>query len=220
LCFFFNRFFFQFHLLILSWFKIGFHNLFWFAFYYIIPVSWRGSRVCQVNQVDPDYFFNFLIDFFKFHPLTLNLLKIKLLNLQCFETRPGPAGRPGAGTRPGWWKNSISHDPVWPSGLTGDPAKPGQKPGCNPLTFFFFTKTTPFWIFFKIGIDPADPAKTRWPGQNPEPGPWTGPGSKTLLICFDLLFMVLSWSHDLVYGLIGEPEMTRIDLIYCSLDVY
>jgi hypothetical protein len=25
-----------------------------------------------------------------------------------------------------------------------DPARPGQKPGCNPLTFFFFTKTTSF----------------------------------------------------------------------------
>jgi hypothetical protein len=25
----------------------------------------------------------------------------------------------------------------------------------------------PFWIFFKIEIGPADPVKTRWPGQNP-----------------------------------------------------
>jgi hypothetical protein len=23
---------------------------------------------------------------------------------------------------------------------------------------------------------------TRWPGQNPEPGPWTGPGLKTMHI--------------------------------------
>jgi hypothetical protein len=40
----------------------------------------------------------------------------------------------------------------------------------------------PFWIFFKIEIDSADPVKIRWPGQNPEPGPWTEPGLKTLLI--------------------------------------
>jgi hypothetical protein len=25
-----------------------------------------------------------------------------------------------------------------------DPARPGQKPDCNPLTFVFFTKTTSF----------------------------------------------------------------------------
>jgi len=95
---------------------------------------------------------------------------------------PGP-GRPGAGTGPGWWKNCISHDPADLAGWPGDPAKPGQKLSCNSLTFvFFFTKTMPFWIFFKIGIDSADPVKTRWPGQNPEPGPWTEPGLKTLLI--------------------------------------
>jgi hypothetical protein len=51
----------------------------------------------------------------------------------------------------------------------------------QPVDFFFFTKTTPFWIFLKIEIDPADPVKTQWPGQNPEPGPATGPGLKTLL---------------------------------------
>jgi len=99
---------------------------------------------------------------------------------QCFETRPGPGpGWPGAGTRAGWWKNSISHDPVWPgwpNGLTRWPGWPGKtrsKPRLQPVDFcfFFFTKTTPFWIFLKIGIDPADLVKTRWPGQNPEPGP-------------------------------------------------
>jgi len=59
-------------------------------------------------------------------------------------------------------------DPVDPENWTGDPAKPGQKPDCNPLTFVFFTKTTPFWNFFKIEIDPANPVKTRWTGQNPK----------------------------------------------------
>ena len=72
-----------------------------------------------------------------------------------FETRPGPASWPG----PGWWKNRKRHDPVWP----GDPVDLA-KPGCNPLTFFFFTKTTPFWIFFKIGIDSTDPVTRSKPG--------------------------------------------------------
>jgi len=40
-----------------------------------------------------------------------------------------------------------------------DPARPCQKPGCNPLifVFFFFTKTT---LFFFLRIDPV---KTREP---------------------------------------------------------
>jgi hypothetical protein len=39
-----------------------------------------------------------------------------------------------------------------------DPAKPDKK----PVDFcFFFTKTTPFWIFFKIKIDPTEPIKTQ-----------------------------------------------------------
>jgi hypothetical protein len=39
-----------------------------------------------------------------------------------------------------------------------DPADPAGWPGktrLQPVDFCFFTKTTPFWIFFKIGIDPA-----------------------------------------------------------------
>jgi hypothetical protein len=46
------------------------------------------------------------------------------------------------------------------------------------LTFFFvfFTKTTPFWFFFKIRMD----RRIRWLDQNPETGPWTGPGLKTM----------------------------------------
>jgi hypothetical protein len=48
-----------------------------------------------------------------------------------------------------------------------DPAKPG----CNPLTFFFFLlKRCRFEFFLKIEIDPIDPVdpiKTRNPGFEP-----------------------------------------------------
>jgi hypothetical protein len=66
----------------------------------------------------------------------------------------GP-GWPGAETWPGWWKNRKSHDLVWPG-------KTRSKTRLQPVDFcfFFFTKTTPFWIFFKIGIDPA--ASVTW----------------------------------------------------------
>jgi hypothetical protein len=64
-----------------------------------------------------------------------------------FETRPRPAGRPGARTGPGWRKNRVGKNPV--------------RPGCNPLTLVFFTKTTSFW--FKK-IDPTDPVTRSKPG--------------------------------------------------------
>jgi hypothetical protein len=38
------------------------------------------------------------------------------------------------------------------------------------FVFFFKTKMMPFWIFFKIEIDPANPVKIQWPDQNPELG--------------------------------------------------
>jgi hypothetical protein len=41
--------FFQFYSSILVWLKIRFHNLFWFVFYRIIPVSWSGLWIWQVN---------------------------------------------------------------------------------------------------------------------------------------------------------------------------
>ena len=43
----------------------------------------------------------------------------------------------------GWRKNRKRKNPMWP----------GQKPGCNPL-IFFFTKTMSFW--FKKKNDPDD----------------------------------------------------------------
>jgi hypothetical protein len=69
-------------------------------------------------------------------------------------------------------------------------------PVANPLTFififFFFTKTTSFWFFKKR----TDPIKTRWPGQNPEPGSWTGlatrPSLKTMLPnIFFIIYFIL-----------------------------
>jgi len=90
-----------------------------------------------------------------------------------FETRPGPAGRPGAGTGPSWWKNRGRKNSVWPGW-------PGQGPVTNPLIFvfflFFFTKTTSFWFFLKNWS--GRPNQTRWPSQNPKPEPWTGPATK------------------------------------------
>jgi len=47
----------------------------------------------------------------------------------------------------------------------------------------FFFKTMLFWFFKK---NSADPVKTWWPGQNPEPESWTGlatrPDLKTMTV--------------------------------------
>jgi hypothetical protein len=50
--------------------------------------------------------------------------------------------------RAGLKKNREGKIPVWP----GDPARSGQKLGCNPLTFIL---TMSFWFFLRI--DPDDP---------------------------------------------------------------
>jgi hypothetical protein len=105
--------------------------------------------------------------------------------LHSFETRPGPVGRPG--TRPtrgrnraGLMKKQGKEKPGWPGGST---RLTRQDPVTNPLTFvfflFFLLKRRRFDFFFKNW--PGRPGQTRWPGQNPEPGPWTGPGLKTLI---------------------------------------
>jgi hypothetical protein len=78
--------------------------------------------------------------------------------------------------------------PGWPGGSTRWPGWPGKtrsRPGDKPVDFcfflFFLLKRRRFDFFF-LKNWPGRPGQTRWPGQNPEPGPWTGPGLKTLQI--------------------------------------
>jgi hypothetical protein len=98
-----------------------------------------------------------------------------------FETRPGGSTRDLAnlGLEPGWVDEKIGKIMT-----RCDPADPAGWPGkirLQPVDFCFFCfiiKTTSFWIFFKIGIDLADPAtwsklsdlvKTWNPKPEPEP---------------------------------------------------
>jgi hypothetical protein len=76
-------------------------------------------------------------------------------------------GRSGPGTGPGWRKNRKRKIPVWP----GDPVRPGQKLGCNPLTFVLMTS---FWFFLRI--DPDDPVTRSKPDTRvlDRAGHWTG----------------------------------------------
>jgi hypothetical protein len=82
---------------------------------------------------------------------------LKLYSNHSIETQPGPAGQLRTGTKPVWKKQGKK--------------KPGitrrVDPVANSLTFVFFTKITLFWL--KKLTRP-----TWWPGQNPEPWPWTG----------------------------------------------
>jgi hypothetical protein len=67
-----------------------------------------------------------------------------------FKIQPGPTGWPGARdwNQAGLKKKQGKKNPVWP----------GQKSGCNPLSFiYFFNKTTSFLFFLKKRIDPSDP---------------------------------------------------------------
>jgi len=88
--------------------------------------------------------------------------------------KPDGSTRPIRGwNRLGWRKNRRRKNPVWPS----DPIRPGQKPVATRWLLFFLLK----WRRFDLKkIDPSDPVKTQWPSQNPEPGPWTGQGLKTM----------------------------------------
>ena len=55
------------------------HNLFQFVFYWIIPVSWLRSHVCQVNPNQRKLFFwSFLKWFFYFYHSKLVLLETEL----------------------------------------------------------------------------------------------------------------------------------------------
>jgi hypothetical protein len=60
--------------------------------------------------------------------------------MHSFEIRPGQVGRPG--TWPSWGWNRARLKKKIGEGKTRcdsvDLTRPGQKPGCNPLTFVFF----------------------------------------------------------------------------------
>jgi hypothetical protein len=70
----------------------------------------------------------------------MRILYGDIICVHFFKTRPGPAGRPGAGTGPGLRKNSQGFGPAKPGrpgGLTRDPADPG-KPRQDPTDFFIY----------------------------------------------------------------------------------
>jgi hypothetical protein len=107
-------------------------------------------------------------------PMQVFYFSIKKLNIHAFnhnfKTRSGLTDRPEAGTEPGWKKKQRKKKTgVARQTRRVDPAKPGQKPGCNPFTFFFLLK----WRCFDFLKNknwlrrPDDPVKTR----NPELGP-------------------------------------------------
>jgi hypothetical protein len=62
---------------------------------------------------------------------------------------PGP-GRSGAGTGPGWKKNRVRKNLVWPS-------KTRSKTWLQPVDFCFFLLKRRRFDFFKKRIDPTDP---------------------------------------------------------------
>jgi hypothetical protein len=78
--------------------------------------------------------------------------------------KPYLARQVDAGLESGWVEEKTGKEKTWrdQAGWPGNPARPGKKYGCNLLTFFFITKTTSFWFFFKIDL-----VKTRNPGLEP-----------------------------------------------------
>jgi hypothetical protein len=61
-------------------------------------------------------------------------------------------------------------------GVTRRPGKTRSKTWLQLVDFFFFLLKRRRFDFFLKRIDPGEL------GQNPEPGPWTGPGLKTMLM--------------------------------------
>jgi hypothetical protein len=109
-----------------------------------------------------------------------------------FETRPGPTGRPR--TR-GWNRTELKKK--------REKKKPGvtwltrrvdlARPGCKLVDFCFFFC---FFLLKRRRFDFLKKKLTRptwWPGQNPEPGLWTGPatgpGLKTMTIILSNIFL-------------------------------
>jgi hypothetical protein len=67
-------------------------------------------------------------------------------------------------------KNRKNHDLVWPG-------KPRTKTRLQPVDFFL-SKRRCFDFFLKYRLT----RPTRSPDQDPEPGSWTGPGLKTMVL--------------------------------------
>jgi hypothetical protein len=78
-----------------------------------------------------------------------------------------------------------------PADPASRPGKTRSRPGCKPVDFCFFTKTTSFWFFFKK-IDPADPVKPGDPVKTRNPG--LGPG-RVLKLWFELKNIQRSWCN-------------------------
>jgi len=103
--------------------------------------------------------------------------------------------RPGIGTRPGWRKNRVRKNPVWPS----EPAILSY----NPLTFVFLLKQRRFDLKKFWLSQPGDPVKTQ--NQGLEPGqPLSGVWKLLLVvnmklidnfsyILLDLLILRVKW---------------------------
>jgi hypothetical protein len=76
--------------------------------------------------------------------------------------KPGPPRRVDPGLELGRVKEKIGEEKTRCDSI--DPARPGQKPGCNPLIFFLLKRR----CFDFKKIDPSDPVKTRalnWAGS-------------------------------------------------------
>jgi hypothetical protein len=74
-----------------------------------------------------------------------------------FKTRPGPVGWPGTRQTRGWNRAELKKKQGKEKlGVTRRPGKTRSKTWLQLVDFFFFfTKTTPFWFFFK----------KNWPGR-------------------------------------------------------
>jgi hypothetical protein len=75
---------FLFYLLTLSLLSIELYNLFWFAFYRGILISWPGSRVLRISYVDSCHFFVYFLIIFLILSFNFGLIGIKLYNFLWF----------------------------------------------------------------------------------------------------------------------------------------
>jgi len=73
---------FQFHPSILDWLEIEFHNLFWFAFYWVILVSWsKFNRLIWVDSSFLSFFYRFFFSISFFNIRLIELVSIYFIYL-------------------------------------------------------------------------------------------------------------------------------------------